>query len=426
MIRRTKEWFILLFLVFAALSFPAIKAEAASTTWQEDYTFELDSANHYIKLQKYNGTAETYTVPAKATIDDVEYRTYIGTNGIWVGASSLRSLSFESGIKMGSDLSSLFYNCSQLTSLDVSKLDTSGVTNMSQMFMECSGLSSLDLTGFNTSSVTDMHMMFYGCNRLNNLNVSSFNTSNVIDMSNMFQACPLSQLDLSSFNTSKVTKMSGMFYRCEYLKKLDLSHFDTSHITSTNVMFDSCLRLEELKIDHFNMSGVTDMGWMFNKCQSLTALDLSCFDMSNVTDASSFLKNCNSLTTIKTPKNNPLDIDLPDSYYDEGYSFYTTLPKDLSSSILLTRGSVDVSAVSVDVEDQIYTGEAIEPPVTVTLGGKTVDPSNYTLTYKNNINPGTATVTVTFSGNISGSVEKTFKIKDLNEIIGAAHAWEKM
>ena len=58
-----------------------------------------------------------------------------------------------------------------------------------------------------------------------------------------------------------------------------------------------------------------------------------------------------------------------------------------------------------------YSGNALQPKVTVTdSNSKTVSASNYTVKYTNNKKVGTAKVTITFKGNYSGSVSKTFKI----------------
>ena len=73
--------------------------------------------------------------------------------------------------------------------------NTSNVTNMSDMFWQCSGLTSLDVSGWDTSKVTNMNQMFHGCNKLETL-------------------------DLSGWDTSKVTTMNGMFNSCSKLKKI--------------------------------------------------------------------------------------------------------------------------------------------------------------------------------------------------------------
>ena len=78
---------------------------------------------------------------------------------------------------------------------------------------------------FDTSAVTDMGSMFYGCSKLTTLDLSSFNTSAVTNMRSMFQECyKLTTLDLSSFNTSAVTDMSSMFYYCNNLTTIIGNH----------------------------------------------------------------------------------------------------------------------------------------------------------------------------------------------------------
>ena len=60
-----------------------------------------------------------------------------------------------------------------------------------------------------------------------------------------------------------------------------------------------------------------------------------------------------------------------------------------------------------------YTGEAVEPGVTVELDGQTLtDGTDYYVSYTDNTDIGTATVTVTFMGNYKGTVTETFEIND--------------
>jgi len=66
-----------------------------------------------------------------------------------------------------------------------------------------------------------------------------------------------------------------------------------------------------------------------------------------------------------------------------------------------------------DIDDLVYTGAALTPGVTVRDGSPSIiGTSDYTISYSNNTNAGTATVTVTArsSGNYSGSVTKEFYI----------------
>ena len=54
------------------------------------------------------------------------------------------------------------------------------------MFYNCFELSFINLDNFNTSNVNSMTYMFHGCNRLKTLNLSSFNISEGTDMNNIF------------------------------------------------------------------------------------------------------------------------------------------------------------------------------------------------------------------------------------------------
>ena len=67
--------------------------------------------------------------------------------------------------------------------------NTSNVTNMSDMFWQCSGLTSLDVSGWDTSKVTNMNQMFHGCNKLETLYLSGWDTSKVTTMNGMFNSC---------------------------------------------------------------------------------------------------------------------------------------------------------------------------------------------------------------------------------------------
>lgn len=70
------------------------------------------------------------------------------------------------------DMGNMFEGCAKLTELDLSSFDTSAVTNMRWMFSSCSGLTSLNISNFDTSAVTNMYHiygMFRGCSKLNSI-----------------------------------------------------------------------------------------------------------------------------------------------------------------------------------------------------------------------------------------------------------------
>ena len=79
----------------------------------------------------------------------------------------------------------------------------------------------------------------------------------------------------------------------------------------------------------------------------------------------------------------------------------------------LSRISISKASVTLSTSTYAYDGKAKKPGVTVKLNGKTLkNGTDYTVSYSNNIKVGTAKVTITGKGNYTGSVSKTFKIKN--------------
>ena len=193
-----------------------------------------------------------------------------------------------------------FYRCGSLTDIEgIEYLNTENVTNMSLMFSNCWELTTLDVSKFDTKNVTDMSHMFHRCFVLTTLDVSKFDTKNVTDMSGMFWGCAaLTTLDLSHFDTQNVTDMNGMFCNCSALTTLDVSNFDTKNVTNMSEMFMGCSALTTLDVSSFDTKNVTDMSNMFWGCAALTTLDVSNFDTQNVTNMSWMFSYDTALTTI--------------------------------------------------------------------------------------------------------------------------------
>ena len=157
---------------------------------------------------------------------------------------SIKSAVIRSGVSAGT-CHGMFYDCSSLTSLDLSGLDTSKVGDMGWMFYNCSSLTSLDLSPLDTSAVQGMYSMFSDCSSLTSLDLSGFDTSAVTIMEHMFYDCSsLTSLDLSGLDTSKVGDMGWMFYNCSSLATIYASPgFDTGAVKSSDDMFSGCTSL---------------------------------------------------------------------------------------------------------------------------------------------------------------------------------------
>ena len=110
---------------------------------------------------------------------------------------------------------SWFYGCSNLTTITgIENLKTDNVTDMSYMFYNCSSLTSLDLSGFKTDNVTSMSDMFSYCRSLTTIYVGN------------------------GWSTEKVTWGDYMFSGCRKLVGGEGTAYDNSHTDHTYARID--------------------------------------------------------------------------------------------------------------------------------------------------------------------------------------------
>ena len=97
-------------------------------------------------------------------------------------------------------------------------------------------------------------------------------------------------------------------------------------------------------------------------------------------------------------------------YFDVNYTYLKPYTDEIINGV--PESKIDLSSATVNsIDSQTYTGSSIEPSVTVTLNGKTLKLNeDYTLTYSNNVNVGTATITINGIGNYTGSKKINFNI----------------
>jgi uncharacterized protein YjdB len=91
--------------------------------------------------------------------------------------------------------------------------------------------------------------------------------------------------------------------------------------------------------------------------------------------------------------------------------------------VTVARADISGCTISLSQTGFTYDGKAKQPAVTVKSGSRTlVSGTDYSVSYKNNTNAGTATVTVTGKGNYTGSVSKTFTISQASPVLTFASA----
>ena len=291
------------------------------------------SDNNYIAEYNAKNTTLTFKKVIDANISDignnsviVEKYNNVGEICKALGNVTIKNIVFEESFKTyaPTSLKEFFYNCTSLETISgLEYLNTANITDMSSMFYGCSNLTSLNLTKFDTKNVSSMYFMFYGCSNLTSLNLTNFNTKNVKNMNGMFGDCThLTSLDITNFNTAKVTNMGNMFLGCSNLISLDLTNFNTAKVTDMHGMFKGCSALTSLDLTNFNTAEVRDMNRMFymldESSTALTTIYVSDnFVTTNVQNGENMFKNCTKLKGFK--KYFLLDTDHQYANYTTGY-----------------------------------------------------------------------------------------------------------
>ncbi len=130
-----------------------------------------------------------------------------------------------------------------------------------------------------------------------------------------------------------------------------------------------------------------------------------------------------SLRPTATVKSGDKELTLNQDYY---VSYRNNWDAGTASAILTGTGNytgsvtkdftikpLDISRYSASLSQYSYTSDGTEkcPDVTVTYGDKTLAAgTDFTVSYKDNVKEGTATVTITGAGNYTGIINTTFTI----------------
>jgi len=193
---------------------------------------------------------------------------------------------------------------------DLSKFNTSKVTNMSGMFKGATNFtgytSQLNITNFKskmffsdsnfessigewvTGNVTNMSKMFFSDSNFES-SIGEWVTENVNNMSGMFEEASEFDANISQWKTGKVTDMSRMFLGAESLNKRissqtscgvpqrNIGYLDTSEVKNMKAMFKRATYFDE-DLSSFDVSKLTDAEDM------LTGTSISPYNFSNTLD----------------------------------------------------------------------------------------------------------------------------------------------
>ena len=201
----------------------------------------------------------------------------------------------------------------ELTSVvGLGNINLNGVTSLKFMFYDCPNLTSIDLSGLDLSGITDMSYMFDGCTSLQNITLDeNFTTENVTNMSRMLaNGCTPAVIDAithhEGFTTANVTNMSGMFQNNYGISGLNLEMFNTANVTDMSNMFNGCSSLETITVGpDWTTEAVTSSTNMFLGCTAIVGGDGTAFSSSHVDAAYAHIDvataNPGYLTGVKYP-----------------------------------------------------------------------------------------------------------------------------
>ena len=194
---------------------------------------EITGINTVIYLKDWPQEFRELYIDAEMVCDNVDSSLYADQNlaGGWVlfgGYDSLEKITIKRlDPDVIRDLSAMFANNKNLTTVDLEGLNTANVKNMSWMFSDNPKLSSINLDVLDLSSVEDFSYMFYCCTELTAASVTSYDASKVTTFYNMFSGCTsLTSVQLGDIQNAQV---AGIFSGCSSLTEPKIGKVKLSH-----------------------------------------------------------------------------------------------------------------------------------------------------------------------------------------------------
>ena len=270
------------------------------------------SSTYYYPWLSYRDRIKTVRVEGKVIAQGSLQGMFYSSSAGWANTGSYPNLTSIDltgmDTKNVTNMSYMFAHNHQLQTI-TQDFNTSNVTTMEAMFQACTILTTVDVSKWNTSKVTTMSYMFGDSNKLDNIDVSNWNTSKVTNMYALFWSTGITSIDVSKWNTSRVTNMQCLFGQCYYLKSIDVSSFDTRNVTTMGGMFRNDRSLETLDLSNFNTDKVTNFlhtngtnhsnyHGMFAGCTNLRFLDISGFNTDHSTNMTNMFNDCPKLNEV--------------------------------------------------------------------------------------------------------------------------------
>ena len=275
-------------------------------------------------------TQNTLTAPSNVTYSEDLSAAGDGSVMAYVDDDNVLTIVGDGKIRVGNTI--CFGNLANVTSIDLTYLDTSQMTSANSMFSYCSslielnwrgvdfsnvtdttsmfdgcGLNNIDLTFLDLSNVTTMYSMFGGC-MAENINLSGLNLSSLEDVGEMFTSSSVVNVDFSNVSVPNLTAIPNFFSGMDNLATVNFSGVDAPLLTSMVDMFYECPNLTDANFSNFNAPKLLDMSTLFYQQSNLTTANFSGFNAPKLEDMHNIFYGCASLTTVDFTDFNPSNV----------------------------------------------------------------------------------------------------------------------
>ena len=265
--------------------------------------------------------------------DFIEYKMGISLSYLFAGCTNLTSVDFSKlSYIYSSNMEHMFDGCINLTYVNVNNLKSSSST--AYMFNDCKSLTSIDLSNFDISETATLRNMFANCTSLQNINLKGFKLDSATTIESIFDNCySLKSLDLSAFKPAQLTIVYSAFYNCSSLTSINFLDFYSEKLNEMRYLFFNCSSLKELNLNDFNTKNVEYMHGFFEGCESLTSIIIGTnFQFNNIQGMWAVFKRCHSLKSISfdiTVTNKVSDISW---FFSDCYSLTSVNLKNFDTS----------------------------------------------------------------------------------------------
>lgn len=213
---------------------------------------------------------------------------------------NVNSVEFKEGnLTSIQNISSTFYQCSQLTSVIFPNGALTQISSMGYAFYNCTSLTSIIFPEGSLRLVSKINDTFEYCSSLSSVVFPEGSLRLVSSMYNTFQHChSLTSISFPEGALTQVTNMDWAFYSCSRLTSITIPNGALTQVKSMFWAFKDCKSLTSIIFPEGALTQVLGMHYTFNNCKSLTSITFPDGALTQVTTMNDAFGSCSSLTSI--------------------------------------------------------------------------------------------------------------------------------